>query len=154
MLNLELFNNSLTKEYIGFKWASVIQSHTFTNLAANSLKFQYKLSPTALGTTAAAAATGWTNVETFVFNATTTQTFDSNGGKVFGGGTVWGPKTYLYVRWYDAAQAVNGRGLGINSVKITAVPEPATWVAAGLLLGCVGLGSRRRKASASAQLVA
>jgi len=70
--------------------------------------------------------------------------------------STWDTGEYLYLRWYDTragdapgTTTILGQALTLQTLFATpipeGVPEPSTWIAAGLLLGCVAFRSLKRK---------
>ena len=60
------------------------------------------------------------------------------------GGTPGGSQGRIAFRYFVADTNINGNYIGIDSLVVTTVPEPATWALAGLALAGVALGRRQR----------
>ena len=59
-------------------------------------------------------------------------------------GTPSGGQGRIALRYFVADTAINGNYIGIDSLTVTTVPEPAAWVLAGLGLAGLALKLRRR----------
>jgi len=162
----EYFNNVAGSSYTNITSSYVAELFRLGSVTTpgntDMLSLQYRISNTQLtlasdlGASPGAVGSGWSTVySTSSFsgdNSVATVHVEPDGTGLT---TPWTTGTYLYLRWYDAtgdgSAGTDIIGMALNRVTLTAtpapegVPEPSTWIAAGLLLGCVAFRSLRRK---------
>ncbi len=61
------------------------------------------------------------------------------------GGLAWQPGEQLWIRWLDLRASGGNAGAGLDSISITAIPEPSTYALAIGALALAGAFIRRRK---------
>lgn len=125
-----------TISYTGEQWLRLTSSDT--------LRFRYQIGSQTGEWIYAGTAFNFVTPQvgpTMNLNGTAAGNFiDNIGGTV--SGITWAPGTNLYLQWFDLSSV--DTIIAIDNVSFSAVPEPSTWVMAGLGLAFALRLARRR----------